>query len=87
MVSNPDMSQIFEQSSFANEIGAAIHLCPNASRVVLDWGFDPIQARLNLAKTVSCNILVHKRASKNALYGEVVLQSLSDHCKIDTSLL
>lgn len=56
MVSNFQWSQIFEQSSFANETGAAIHICPNASRVVLGWGFDPLQARLNVAETVRCGL-------------------------------
>ena len=52
LVSDPSRSQIFEQSSFANEIGAAINICPNASRVVLPWGLDPAQARLNVAESV-----------------------------------
>ncbi|KAI9795932.1 MAG: hypothetical protein M1833_006580 [Piccolia ochrophora] len=43
--------EIFEQSSFANEIGAAIHLCPNASRIVLNWGLDPKKARFNVTQS------------------------------------
>ncbi|KAI9801589.1 MAG: hypothetical protein M1825_003268 [Sarcosagium campestre] len=43
--------EIFEQSSFANEIGAAIHLCPNASRIVLKWGLDPVKARFNVTES------------------------------------
>ena len=38
---------IFEQSEFANEVGAAIHLCPNASRILLQWGIDPIRLRFD----------------------------------------
>ena len=33
-------SKIFERSKFSNEVGAAIHVCPNASRVLRYWGFD-----------------------------------------------
>ncbi|KAG8532389.1 uncharacterized protein KY384_002874 [Bacidia gigantensis] len=43
--------QIFEQSSFANEIGAAIHLCPNASRVLLRWGLDAEKARFDVTQS------------------------------------
>lgn len=34
-----------------NELGAAIHLCPNASRVLLSWGMDPVRAKFVVAKT------------------------------------
>ena len=33
--------QIFEQSRFANEVGAAIHLTPNASGIMYQLGLDP----------------------------------------------
>lgn len=42
--------EIFEKSSFANETGAAIMVCPNAARVVLGWGLDPVQGRMNVAE-------------------------------------
>ncbi|KAH7072043.1 hypothetical protein BKA63DRAFT_567972 [Paraphoma chrysanthemicola] len=32
--------EIFERSSFHNEVGAAIHLAPNATRVLTAWGCD-----------------------------------------------
>ena len=32
--------EIFEKSTFANEIGAAINICPNASRILKSWNFD-----------------------------------------------
>jgi salicylate hydroxylase len=35
---------IFEQSGFAVELGAAIHLPPNASRVLQNWGFNHTNA-------------------------------------------
>jgi salicylate hydroxylase len=42
--------QIYERSSLNNELGAAIHVCPNASRGLLAWGLDPVKARF-----VTCN--------------------------------
>lgn len=41
---------IYERSSMNNELGAAIHVCPNASRGLLAWGMDPIGARFVKAK-------------------------------------
>ncbi|KAF4183783.1 hypothetical protein CNMCM7927_008827 [Aspergillus lentulus] len=38
--------KIFERSSFLREVGAAIHVCPNASRILLQWGFDAELARM-----------------------------------------
>jgi salicylate hydroxylase len=42
--------QVYERSSMNNELGAAIHVCPNASRGLLAWGLDPVQARFVNAK-------------------------------------
>lgn len=36
---------VYERSSFANEVGAAIHIPPNASRPLLRWGLDPVGAK------------------------------------------
>ncbi|RDW82771.1 salicylate hydroxylase-3 [Coleophoma cylindrospora] len=36
---------IYERRSLNNELGAAIHVCPNASRGLLAWGLDPVGAR------------------------------------------
>jgi salicylate hydroxylase len=41
---------IYERSSLNNEIGAAIHLCPNASRALIPWGLDSQRARFVTAK-------------------------------------
>lgn len=41
--------QIYERSALNNELGAAIHICPNASRGLLAWGLNPVKARF-----VSC---------------------------------
>ncbi|KAF2109355.1 putative salicylate hydroxylase [Lophiotrema nucula] len=42
--------KIFERSDGNNELGAAIHLCSNASRVLLEWGVDPVARRFVTAK-------------------------------------
>ena len=42
--------RIYERSSLNNELGAAIHVCPNASRGLLAWGLDPVAARFVQAK-------------------------------------
>ncbi|KAL2815275.1 hypothetical protein BDW59DRAFT_153951, partial [Aspergillus cavernicola] len=42
--------QIFERSSLLRELGAAINVCPNASHVLLKWGFDTKQARMVTAR-------------------------------------
>lgn len=43
--------RIYERSSFNNEIGAAIHVPPNASRALLAWGLDPKDARFVTVKS------------------------------------
>ncbi|KAI9855206.1 MAG: hypothetical protein M1813_000501 [Trichoglossum hirsutum] len=40
--------EVFEQSSFADEVGAAIQLPPNAMRSLVKWGFSRDRARLEL---------------------------------------
>ncbi|EAW12315.1 putative salicylate hydroxylase [Aspergillus clavatus NRRL 1] len=42
--------KVFEKSSFLREVGAAIHICPNASRILLSWGLDADRARMVTAK-------------------------------------
>ncbi len=41
---------IYERSALNNEVGAAIHVCPNASRGLLAWGLDPVRARFVTCK-------------------------------------
>jgi len=42
--------QLFDRSALNNELGAAIHVCPNASRGLLAWGMDPVRARFVTCK-------------------------------------
>ncbi|KAK6067543.1 FAD binding domain-containing protein [Seiridium cupressi] len=37
--------EIYEKSSFGNEVGAAITVAPNAGRLLKAWGIDPVAAR------------------------------------------
>jgi salicylate hydroxylase len=37
--------EVFERSTFKNEIGAAITLTPNANLILDHWGFDAVKAR------------------------------------------
>ncbi|KAK1977169.1 salicylate hydroxylase [Colletotrichum cereale] len=41
---------VYERSALNNEIGAAIHVCPNAARVLLAWGLDPVKAKFVLVR-------------------------------------
>lgn len=41
---------VYERSSFANEVGAAIHIPPNASRPLLAWGLDPVKAKFVMVR-------------------------------------
>lgn len=43
--------RIYERSSFNNEVGAAIHVPPNASRALLAWGLDPEGAKFVTVKS------------------------------------
>lgn len=36
---------IYERSALNNEIGAAIQVPPNVSRILIPWGLDPVDAR------------------------------------------
>lgn len=42
--------QMYERSALNHEVGAAIHVCPNASRGLLAWGMDPVRARFVTCK-------------------------------------
>lgn len=50
--------RVYERSAFNNEIGAAIMVCPNASRPLLAWGLDPVRA-----KFVTCRSTFHAAGS------------------------
>ncbi|KAK7964253.1 hypothetical protein PG988_011227, partial [Apiospora saccharicola] len=41
---------VYERSAFANEVGAAIHIPPNASRPLLGWGLDTVGAKFVMVR-------------------------------------
>ena len=45
MMSLTHRGQIFEKSKFANEVGAAIAIAPNATRILTRLGFDPKRSK------------------------------------------
>lgn len=47
------MIQVIEQSGFLNEVGAAIHVAPNATRILKEWGCD-----FDTLQPVQCNRLL-----------------------------
>lgn len=44
---------LYEKSSLNNEIGAAINVPPNATRFLIPWGLDPVNARFVRAKGIN----------------------------------
>ncbi|KAK3373149.1 hypothetical protein B0T24DRAFT_250949 [Lasiosphaeria ovina] len=44
--------QVYERSGLDNEVGAAINVPPNAARVLLAWGLDPVAARFVQAQGI-----------------------------------
>ncbi|KAB8241972.1 hypothetical protein BDV35DRAFT_384451 [Aspergillus flavus] len=59
--------QVIEQSGFLNEVGAAIHVAPNATRILKAWGCD-----LESLHPVHCNKLQVWDASGNLVWTPVV---------------
>ncbi|KIH91219.1 hypothetical protein SPBR_01965 [Sporothrix brasiliensis 5110] len=43
--------QVYERSAHNNEVGAAIHVPPNAARALLAWGLDPVHAKFVTTKS------------------------------------
>ena len=47
---------IYERSAFANEVGAAITVPPNASRPLLRWGLDPVAAKFVFVEEIGMHV-------------------------------
>lgn len=56
-------NQIFERSTFKNEIGAAITITPNGSRILDSWGIDDVRAKVVEAKNLR---MVHAHTLETA---------------------
>jgi salicylate hydroxylase len=58
--------QVFERSRFANEVGAAIHCCPNGTRVLRQFGFDFERANADL---FSCGTVMRGDTMESTYFG------------------
>ncbi|PWY89331.1 monooxygenase [Aspergillus heteromorphus CBS 117.55] len=64
---------VLEKSCFLNEVGAAIHVPPNASRILTDWGCD-----LESLQPVRCNRLQVWDREGNLMRTSVVTQEVQE---------
>lgn len=58
--------EVFEQSVFKNEIGAAISVTPNATRCLAHWGFDFEKARP--VRNMQVRLLVDKEGELREIF-------------------
>ncbi|KAK1750154.1 hypothetical protein QBC47DRAFT_439333 [Echria macrotheca] len=63
---------IYEQSSFSNEVGAAVTISPNAARLLLAWGIEPITNQFTLANGIGISVGATKARVDFAPLGEMV---------------
>ncbi|KAL4867119.1 hypothetical protein BDV12DRAFT_186885 [Aspergillus spectabilis] len=73
---------VLEQSGFSSEVGAAIHVAPNASRILRDWGcnFDTLRA-------VPCDKLQVWDAAGKLIYTPVVTKDRLNELNISDEWL
>ncbi|KAH5319261.1 hypothetical protein HBI12_113530 [Parastagonospora nodorum] len=69
--------EIFEKSSFHNEVGAAIHLAPNATRVLRAWDCD-----FEAMKPVQCDHLATWDQDEEYAWGAIT-ENIQTHLSID----
>lgn len=62
---------VIESSKFKNEIGAAVHLAPNVTRILLGWGID-----LGILRPVPAKRILLERDQENNILADVVLDSM-----------
>ena len=53
MILSTEYGQVYERSKFANEIGAAINMCPNAARILSYYEFNFDRAMPTTVEEVS----------------------------------
>ncbi|KAK9781957.1 hypothetical protein SCAR479_01828 [Seiridium cardinale] len=58
-----ETGQIFERSTFKNEVGAALTITPNGSRILDSWGFDDVKAGIVEAQSLR---MVHAHTLESA---------------------
>ncbi|KAL4900723.1 hypothetical protein BDW74DRAFT_170681 [Aspergillus multicolor] len=74
--------QVFEKSSFLNEVGAAIHVAPNATRILKAW-----QCNLDLLQPVQCETLQVWDAMGNHVRTPVVTEEHQRALEVDDEWL
>ncbi|RDW74559.1 uncharacterized protein DSM5745_07221 [Aspergillus mulundensis] len=70
--------QVIEKSSFLNEVGAAIHVAPNATRILKAW-----QCNLDLLQPVQCETLQVWDAMGNHVRTPIVTEEQQRALKVD----
>ncbi|KAL4939783.1 hypothetical protein BDV06DRAFT_230809 [Aspergillus oleicola] len=73
---------IFEKSRFHNEVGAAIHVAPNASRILRSWGVD-----FEALQPVHCKHLRVWDANVNPVWTPLVTKDLQESLKVQDEFL
>ncbi|KAE8307049.1 FAD/NAD(P)-binding domain-containing protein [Aspergillus transmontanensis] len=69
--------QVIEQSGFLNEVGAAIHVAPNATRVLREW-----ECNVEGLRSVECNRLQVWDSQSNLLWTPIVTKDLQEKLRI-----
>ncbi|PLB47652.1 FAD/NAD(P)-binding domain-containing protein [Aspergillus steynii IBT 23096] len=69
--------QVIEQSRFLNEVGAAIHVAPNATRILRAWGCD-----MGSMQSVQCNGLQVWDSQGNLRWTPIVTKELQQKLDI-----
>ena len=64
--------RVLERSALKNELGAAIHIPPNAARVLEAWGFDPVAMRLVTVRGISLAEATSRRELEFTPMGDCV---------------
>ncbi|KAL4928134.1 monooxygenase [Aspergillus undulatus] len=73
---------VFEQSRFLHEVGAAINVAPNASRILRTWGVD-----FEALQPVHCKHLRVWNANANAIYTPLVTKDIQESLKVPGDFL
>jgi salicylate hydroxylase len=62
---------IIESSKFKNEIGAAVHLAPNVTKILLRWGID-----LNIIKPVEAKRIILEKDYQNNVLADITIDPM-----------
>ncbi|KAL4757268.1 uncharacterized protein BDW70DRAFT_163682 [Aspergillus foveolatus] len=73
---------VFEQSRFLHEVGAAIHVAPNASRILQSWGVD-----MEALQAVECNAIRIWDAQGNFISMTAAANDYREHLNLSDAWL